>query len=179
LDRQPTLEGKRLLLRPLDPSDWADLFAVASDKRVWELHPMHDRWQEPVFRTFFDDALAKGGALAIIDIGTGEIIGSSRYQALSESEGGSVEIGWTFIAPAYWGTGINAELKRLMLAHALQSVERVNFRVGDTNYRSRKAMEKIGGALTDETETVELADGPAVHVVYTITRESFAKGPLG
>ncbi|MXO89325.1 GNAT family N-acetyltransferase [Pontixanthobacter aquaemixtae] len=178
MDRQPILEGERLFLRPLAREDWDALFAVASDKRIWEQHPMHDRWQEPVFREFFDDALAKSGALAIIDKASGKIVGSSRYQDHKPDQGGSVEIGWTFLAPALWGSGANAELKRLMLTHALESVERVNFRVGETNLRSRKAMEKIGGRLTDETQIVQLPDGPAVHVIYAITRASFAKGPL-
>ncbi|MDN3646245.1 GNAT family N-acetyltransferase [Pontixanthobacter aestiaquae] len=178
MDRQPNLEGERLLLRPLVRDDWDALFAVASDKRVWEQHPMHDRWQEPVFREFFDDALAKGGALAIVDRNSDQIIGSSRYQDYAPDDGGSVEIGWTFIAPDHWGSGINAELKRLMLEHAFRYVARVNFRVGESNHRSRKAMEKIGGALTDETYVAQLPDGPAVHVIYAITRESFANGPL-
>jgi RimJ/RimL family protein N-acetyltransferase len=63
LDRQPVLEGERLRLRPLVPADWEALFAVASDPLIWEQHPAHDRWQEPVFRAFFDDALANKGAL--------------------------------------------------------------------------------------------------------------------
>ncbi len=49
MDRQPVLEGERLLLRPLEPGDWDALFAVASDPQIWAGHPMHDRWQEPVF----------------------------------------------------------------------------------------------------------------------------------
>ncbi len=69
-------------------------------------------------------------------------------------------------------------MKRLMLAHALESVERVVFRVGETNLRSRRAMEKIGGRLTDRTERLDGPNGPIVHVVYEIDRESFANGPL-
>ena len=59
MDRQPTLKGERLLLRPLEAHNWDALFAVASDPLIWEVHPAHDRWQEPVFRAFFADALAK------------------------------------------------------------------------------------------------------------------------
>ena len=55
------------------------------------------------------------------------------------------------IARSHLGGSYNAE-KRLMLAHALQAVERVDFRVGEANWRSRKAMEKIGGQLSDRTE---------------------------
>ena len=178
MNRQPVLTRERLLLRPLRPDDWDALYAVASDPLVWELHPAHDRWQEPAFRTFFDDALAKGGALAVIDQASGAIIGSSRFQAYDPADGGSVEIGWTFLARSHWGRSTNRELKRLMLAHALQSVARVNFRVGAANLRSRRAMEKIGGHLSDRVEQVEMAGVIVEHVTYEITRESFASGPL-
>jgi RimJ/RimL family protein N-acetyltransferase len=179
LDRQPTLEGETLLLRPLSEGDWDALFAVASDPLVWELHPANDRWKEGVFRAYFADALAQGGALAVIDKATGAIIGSSRMQAHDPANGGSVEIGWTFLARSHWGGETNREMKRLMLAHALQFVARVDFRVGEHNLRSRRAMEKIGGQLTDrDGGVVETASGPAQHVVYAITRASFAAGPL-
>ena len=178
MDRQPTLEGARLLLRPLRPGDWNALFAVASDPLVWEVHPAHDRWQEPVFRAFFDDALAQGGALAVIDKASGEIVGSSRFQGYDPEDGESVEIGWTFLARSHWGGKYNAEMKRLMLAHALAVVERVEFRVGETNWRSRGAMEKIGGRLTEREDITILPAGPARHVIYEIDRASFASGPL-
>ena len=179
MDRQPVLEGERLLLRPLRPDDWQALYAVARDPKVWELHPASDRWQEEVFRAYFADALAQGGALAVIDRQSGAIIGSSRMQAYDPADGGSVEIGWTFLGRDHWGGTANREMKRLMLAHALRFVGRVDFRVGEANLRSRKAMEKIGGRLSGrDGGVVETASGPARHVVYEITRESFAAGPL-
>lgn len=179
MDRQPVLEGERLLLRPLQESDWAALYAVASDPDIWAVHPSHDRWQEPVFRAFFDDALAKGGALAIIDKATDEVIGSSRFQFSDRlAEEGELEIGWSFIARRFWGQGYNAEFKRLMLEHAFGFVDRVVFRVGADNMISRKAMDNIGGRMTGETFVEERVGRPVDHVVYEITRKSFAKGPL-
>ena len=65
-----------------------------------------------------------------------------------------------------------------MLAHALEAVARVDFRVGATNLRSRRAMEKIGGRLSDRVEQVEMAGSKVDHVIYEINRESFASGPL-
>jgi len=178
MNRQPTLDGERLRLRPLRADDWEALFAAASDPLVWELHPAHDRWREPVFRAFFADALAQGGALAVIDKKTNDIVGSSRFQGYDPADGGSVEIGWTFLARSHWGGATNRELKRLMLAHALDAVERVDFRVGETNLRSRRAMEKIGGRLSNRTETIDMAGVEVVHVIYEITRGDFASGPL-
>lgn len=139
---------------------------------------MHDRWRDDVFREFFDDALAKGGALAIIDKRNGEIIGSSRYQAFDEEDGGSVEIGWTFFARKCWGKGINPAVKRLMLAHAFETVTRVDFRVGETNYRSRIALENIGAERTSRTELAQYQGKRVLHIVYEITRDSFEAGPL-
>ena len=178
MDRQPTLEGGWLLLRPLREDDWDALFAVASDPLVWELHPAHDRWQEPVFRKFFAEAMAQGGALVAIEKASGAVVGSSRFWAYDPAHGGSVEIGWTVLARSHWGGETNREMKRLMLKHALAAVERVWFRVGETNFRSRRAMEKIGGRLTDRTETIDMAGEPVGHVIYEIDRASFACGPL-
>lgn len=179
LDRQPVLEGEHVALRPLCETDWAALFAVAADPLVWEQHPAHDRWREPVFRAFFEDALANKGALLVLDAKTGAAIGSSRFGGLEEAAGGSVEIGWTFLARSHWGGRWNHEMKRLMLAHALASVAEVRFLVGETNTRSRRALEKIGAALTDRREDRVMADGAVIpHLTYVITRESFAAGPL-
>ncbi|MCE2843274.1 MAG: GNAT family N-acetyltransferase [Novosphingobium sp.] len=153
MNRQPVLEGERLLLRPLTPDDWDALFAVASDPEIWAIHPQHDRWQEPVFRRFFADALGRGGALVVIDKATDAVVGSSQYK---EEAGGVVEIGWTFLATSHWGGRYNREMKRLMLEHAFRFVGRVEFRVGECNLRSQRAMEKIGGHLTDRFAMVDL-----------------------
>lgn len=179
LDRQPTLEGPSLLLRPLRADDWEALFAVASDPLIWEVHPAHDRWQEGVFRAFFDDALAHEGALAVIDKAGGRVIGSSRFQGLEPEGGGSVEIGWTFLARSHWGGPANLEMKRLMVSHALASLAECRFAVGETNIRSRKAMEKIAGRLTDRTDERGMAGVASNHVIYVIGQAEFEAGPLG
>lgn len=179
LDRQPVLEDEHIHLRPLRESDWDALFAVASDPLIWEQHPAHDRWREPVFRAFFDDALAGGGALVAIDRVSDAVIGSSRFQGLDEADGGSVEIGWTFLARSHWGGTYNHAMKRLMLAHALASVAEVRFLVGESNLRSRRALEAIGAKLTDRREERIMAGGRIVpHLTYVITQTSFADGPL-
>lgn len=178
MDRQPVLEGPSLLLRPLREDDWDALYAVARDPEIWAIHPQPNRWQEPVFRRFFADALERGGALVVIDRASGTVIGSSQFKVENPGEGGSVEIGWTYLARSHWGGETNREMKRLMLAHAFRFVERVFFRVGESNLRSCRAMEKIGGRLTGDSEMVDTPDGQMRHVIYEITRESFAAGPL-
>ncbi|HSU86858.1 MAG TPA: GNAT family N-acetyltransferase [Chthoniobacterales bacterium] len=143
-DLQPTLKGTLLQLRPLREEDWADLFAVAADPLIWEQHPEPDRYTEKVFLGFFREAMDSGGALIVIDAQDGRVIGSSRFHAY-DPEKGEIEIGWTFLARRYWGGAYNREMKQLMLQHAFQFVRRVNFLVGAQNFRSQKAIEKIGG----------------------------------
>lgn len=176
IDRQPTLTSPLIHLRPLRPDDWEALYAVARDPAIWALHPAHDRWQEPVFRRFFADALGSGGALLALDPVTGEVIGSSRYD-LARAHPGEVEIGWTFLARRCWGGGVNADMKRLMVGHALRFVERVIFVVGENNHRSRRAMEKVGARLTGRVLDLQGSPGGR-HLVYAIDREGFANGPL-
>ena len=174
---QPTLLHPLVKLRPLHVDDWAALYAVASDPLIWAVHPAHDRWQEPVFRRFFDDALASGGALVAIDPATNNLIGSSRFDR-TRAEPGEIEIGWTFLARRYWGGPTNAALKSLMIGYALIQFDRVIFLVGETNLRSRRAMEKIGGHLTNREHFAENAGTMVRHVIYAIDRASFASGPL-
>jgi RimJ/RimL family protein N-acetyltransferase len=142
-DTQPTLEGKLVRLRPLRAHDFDALFAVASDPLIWEQHPQRNRHEEAVFRQFFRDALASGGALIVHDAATGAVIGSSRFHGvdLAKSE---VEIGWTFLARAYWGGQYNGEMKRLMIEHAWRFVDRVILSVAPENIRSQRAVERIG-----------------------------------
>lgn len=164
-DRQPMLVGPLLELRPLVARDFDALFQVASDPLIWEQHPDHDRWQEATFRAFFDEALASGGALVAVDRATGQVIGSSRYHGHDPAQG-VVEIGWTFLARAYWGGEYNGELKRLMLNHAFRSVQRVLFIIGPDNRRSQRAVEKIGAVRAGVTTDARGRE----RLVYELTR---------
>lgn len=178
MDRQPTLHGERVILRPLQVSDYDALFAVASDPAVWEQHPFHDRWREEVFLEFFKEAILNQGALVVIDRAKGAIIGASQYRLGEDEEGPYPEIGWTFFSPLVWGKGINPEVKRLMLAHAFQSFDRVQFKVGETNYRSRIALEKIGATRTRNTHLSQYQGKRVLHLIYALTKTDFETGPL-
>lgn len=170
-DRQPILTGERVVIRPLRAEDWEPLYAVAADPLIWELHPAHDRWQEPVFRRFFEEALACGGGLAIVDKATGRIIGSSRYDA-HDPANDEIEIGWTFLGRDYWGGAYNREIKRLMLDHIHLYVGTVVFIVGQDNLRSRRAMEKIGGRLIEGRHHRGTGGVFPDHVIYAIRRDA-------
>ena len=166
---QPTLTGELVSLRPLQPADFDQLFAVARDPQIWEQHPCSDRYQEPVFREFFRDALESGGALLAQDQGDGKTIGSSRFYGYDPSRS-EIEIGWTFLARSHWGGRYNGEMKRLMLDHAFRFVEHVVFLIGPENLRSQRAVEKIG-AVCIGSRPNKLGQQS---VLYQITRDQYA-----
>jgi RimJ/RimL family protein N-acetyltransferase len=170
-DFQPTLKGQFVELRPLRAEDFHDLYAVAADPLIWEQHPVKDRYKEEVFRESFREALQSGGTLIVLDIGRGQVIGSSRYHGY-DGEKSEIEIGWTFLARSYWGGVYNGEVKRLMLGHAFQFVNRVIFLVGLENLRSQRAVEKIGGVLAGSRPDA----GGRNSFVYEITAFAFAGG---
>jgi N-acetyltransferase len=170
-DAQPVLQGDRLELRPLRADDWDALYAVASDSLIWEQHPARNRHELEVFRAFFDEALAGGGTLVVLDRANGLIIGSSRFHGYDEAKS-EVEIGWTFLARLYWGGVYNGELKRLMLEHAFRYVAAVIFVVGPRNVRSQRALAKIGAVRTGETASGSVGDSD----VYRLTKATFQKG---
>jgi N-acetyltransferase len=165
--RQPVLRVQLLELRPLRPEDFAELYAVASDPLIWEQHPHNTRYQEDVFRKFFHDALASGGALIVIDSETGRVIGSSRFAGYDQDKS-QVEIGWTFLARSHWGGVYNGEMKRLMLDHAFKFVHNVIFVIGTQNFRSLKAVEKLGAVRVGAT----VDSGGAECFVYRLTRRA-------
>jgi RimJ/RimL family protein N-acetyltransferase len=168
-DRQPTLTGPRLLLRPLTADDWQPLYAVASDPLIWEQHPQRNRYELDVFRAFFDEALASGGALVAIDRANGLTIGSSRFHGYDETKS-EIEIGWTFLSRMYWGGVYNGEMKRLMLEHAFQTVDSVIFVIGPQNRRSQRAVTKLGAVQVDEPPP---RDGDEDRVVFRLTKDAF------
>ncbi len=170
-DLQPILEDEIVILRPLKEEDLDDLYKVASDPLIWEQHPAKDRCQRDVFELFFKDAMASGGAFAIIDKKTGQIIGSTRYHIIKEVVN-AIEIGWTFLAREYWGGRYNRAMKRLMMDHSFRFVDNILFYIDENNLRSQKAVEKIGGKRITELNGVTLEVRPGAAAIYLVTKNS-------
>jgi RimJ/RimL family protein N-acetyltransferase len=168
-DLQPSLKGELIELRPLKPTDWDELFAVASDPLIWEQHPEQDRYTEDVFRVYVRGALESGGAFVIIDRQTQQIIGSTRFYGYDPDKS-EIEIGWTFLARKYWGGRYNAEMKRLLLDHAFRFVENVVFLIGENNVRSQKAIEKVGATKVGIATRTYGNRPPARNVKYVIRK---------
>ena len=67
--------------------------------------------------------------------------------------------------------GVPIQIKQLMLRHAFLYVDTVVFWVGETNVRSRRAMEKIGGVLREGIQRRDIS-GNSPCVVFEIRRDS-------
>jgi RimJ/RimL family protein N-acetyltransferase len=168
-DLQPNLKGELIELRPLRREDWNNLFAVASDPLIWEQHPESDRYKKEIFKIFLEGALDSGGAFVVIDTKTRQIIGSTRFYGYNP-EKSEIEIGWTFLARKYWGGRYNAEMKQLMLAHAFKFVENVVFFVGENNFRSQRATEKIGAVKSGTGTKIYGNRLPSLNIRYVIKK---------
>jgi RimJ/RimL family protein N-acetyltransferase len=170
---QPRLSNPLIRLEPLASGDFEALYAVAADPLIWEQHPSKERYKREVFENFFKGAMESGGALRIHDAANGELIGSSRYYDYDESLR-KVSIGYTFLARSHWASGHNRALKTLMLDHAFCFVERVVFHVGVDNWRSRKAMEKLGGTYIGEEAVSYFGEAARPNVIFKIDAADWA-----
>lgn len=142
----PTVEGRIVRLEPLSPAHADDLWEASRDPCVWRWLPILQPQTREEWQTWMSSALERteaGLELAFATIlrQTGTAVGSTRYLAL-RPEHGSLEIGWTWLAPPAWGTGANTEAKLLQLEHAFEVLgcRRVEFKTDALNERARHAL---------------------------------------
>ena len=139
-------------LIPLEEEHFDELFAVASDRELWNLIPVDCSERETFYPTYrFALAERESGnqyPFVIRHKATGKLIGSTRLFEIFPADR-KLEIGWTWIAKQFWGTGINLECKLLLMTFCFEQLKanRVQLKTKDTNIRSRKAIEKIGGVF--------------------------------
>ena len=169
---QQELSNENVVLKPLDENDFKDLFSQASDPEVWRQHPNKERYKREVFENFFTGALESKGAFAIIDRPTNQSIGSTRFYDYNE-EDKSVFIGYTFYGKKYWGKNYNSQVKKLMLDYIFQFVDFVNFHVGSENYRSQKAMAKIGAENFGKLNVAYFGEESRTNILYRIRKEDW------
>jgi RimJ/RimL family protein N-acetyltransferase len=146
----PTLEGALVRVEPLAERHKAGLEEAATDPQIWRWLPLDACASPEAFERWWADAIAHSvagteAAFAIVDRGSGAVLGSTRYCALSPEHRG-LEIGWTWLSPASWRTGVNVETKLLLLGYAFETLGciRVELKTDARNERSRAAIAGIG-----------------------------------
>ena len=148
-DLSRRLEGRLVVLEPLAAAHEADLYAAARHPDVWRWMPSNSGESPEAFHAWMKASLAAAAAgleapFATVSAEGARAIGSTRYLALHPEHRG-VEIGWTWLEPAAWGTGANVEAKLLLLEHAFERLGclRVEFKTDARNERSRGALEAL------------------------------------
>ena len=147
-----TLEGRIVRLEPIRLDHIPRLAEVGLDPEIWRwtiARPQSEAdltdWAEAAIRN--RDA---GTEFPFVthEVSTGRPIGSSRYMNIA-LEHRRLEIGWTWLAPAWQRTGANREAKLLMLTHAFEVLgcRRVEFKTDSNNVPSRTALLGVGATF--------------------------------
>jgi N-acetyltransferase len=152
----PALDGRIVRMEPLEPRHADQLYEAAKDPRVWRLMRYNGAESRERFQGWVDEALdgwvaGTEYAFATVRRSDDRAVGSSRFLSM-RPEDRSIEIGWTWVTPELWGTGVNAEAKLLMMTYAFEQLGclRVEFKTDASNERSRAAL----AALPAEFEGV-------------------------
>jgi RimJ/RimL family protein N-acetyltransferase len=143
------LEGSIVRLEALRPEHRDGLGEAAGDAEIWTWMDRRIPVEEGAVERWFQTRLAVSEhgdewCFATISVATGRPLGSSSYLHVRPEHDG-LEIGWTWLNPAAWRTGANAEAKLLMLATAFDELGcmRVEFKTDARNQRSRAALEAL------------------------------------
>jgi RimJ/RimL family protein N-acetyltransferase len=182
--RPVTLEGDLVRLEPMSLDHLSGLADVALDPDIWRwtiarIRTVHDlrQWVE---RALAGQAAGTELPFVTVERSSGRLIGSTRYLAIVP-EHRRVEIGWTWVAPAWQGTGANREAKLLQLRHAFETLEpsanRVEFKTDSRNDRSRAALLAIGATFEGIFRNhMVMPDGPLRHSAwYSVTLEEWPR----
>ncbi|RYD98345.1 MAG: N-acetyltransferase [Sphingobacteriales bacterium] len=169
-----SLENDQVILLPLQEADFERLYAVASDPEIWAQHPNKDRWQKEVFKVFFQGAMESKGAFKIIDKGSQDVVGSTRFYDYNAAAD-SIFIGYTFYARSCWGKGINQAVKKMMLDYVFRFVSKVNFHIGAENVRSQIAIDRLGARKVAEEEVAYFGEPDRLNFVYELQKEDWDK----
>jgi len=170
-----TLQGRHVKLEPLTLAHAPALARAVQDGELWRLWytsiPTPDRMVAEIERRL--GLLASGSMLpwAVLDP-SGNAVGMTTYMNVDASHQ-RVEIGSTWYARSVQRTPLNTEAKRLLLAHAFESLDciAVEFRTHRFNTQSRRAIERLGAQLDGILRNHQRASNGTLRdtAVYSIT----------
>ena len=180
--KHPTiLKGEFVELISLEKSHFAELYELAKEPRIWEFLPTNCS-EEIKFIKAYNEALVereKGNhyPFVILNKATNKFIGSTRLFDIHPKDK-KLEIGWTWLHPDFWATGLNYECKLLLLTFCFEQLKanRVQLKTSDINLRSRKAIEKIGAKFEGVLRKDRIRDNGVTRnsAYYSIIDEEWA-----
>lgn len=146
------LENDRVRLLPLDLENYKELIEISQEAHLIKYSPSSISTPQELYDyvlTAVDGYHNKTIIpFLIYDKQKQAYAGSTRF-GLINYKNKVLHIGWTWIGKQFQGTGLNKNVKFLMLKHTFEALkfDKVEFRIDERNVRSRKAVEKIGGTL--------------------------------
>ncbi|MCM4171643.1 N-acetyltransferase [Arenibacter sp. TNZ] len=148
----PTLENDFVKLAPLTLSNYHLLSPIACQEKLVQYSPS-DIASAGALKKYVEEAVEKEKSFAampfiIYDKKMATYAGSTRFMNIAYKNK-VLEIGATWIGREFHGTGLNGQVKLLMLNYAFNEMhfEKVEFRIDERNVPSRKAVEKLGAKL--------------------------------
>jgi N-acetyltransferase len=141
------LSGDKLRLEPLSQDHAQGLYNRGRAAADWAYMPRSCFIDLADTRQWIDEALQAPAQLpfAIVESGKNKAVGSTRYLNI-RPEHRSLEIGWTWLGQEWQRTGVNTQVKLLLLSHAFERLGcvRVEFKTDARNARSQRALERMG-----------------------------------
>lgn len=146
-----TLEGSVIRLEPVRRQH-ADLFWDVAKNDLedifrWIPYAMKTRedFERLIDKAFAEQERGESVVFATVERSSGQTIGSTRFMNIDRVNK-RVEIGSTWIAPAWQRTAVNTGAKYLMLRHAFEvwGCIRVELKTDALNQKSRNAILRIG-----------------------------------
>src|SRR5579859_5120857 len=146
-----TLDGKSVRLEPIRPEHAAIFWNIAQHDVEeifrWIPYPMQTRgdFGKLIDKIFEEQQRGESVAFATVERASGQTVGSTRFMNIDRANR-RVEIGSTWIVPAWQRTAVNTEAKYLMLCHAFEvwNCFRVELKTDALNQKSRNAILRIG-----------------------------------
>jgi RimJ/RimL family protein N-acetyltransferase len=141
------LSGDFVRLEPLSQDHAQGLFNRGQEVPDWTYMPRACFVDMADTRQWIEEAIQAPGQLpfAIVEKSKNRAVGSTRFLNIRPDHRG-LEIGWTWLGREWQRTGVNTEVKSLLLAHAFERLRcvRVEFKTDSRNHRSQQALERIG-----------------------------------
>lgn len=142
------LVGQHVTLAPLSQNHCADLEEASADGELHQLWytmiPPPDGMKDEINRRL---ALQQAGSMLAFAtcLPSGQAVGMTTYMNI-DAVNRRLEIGSTWLRASAQRGPVNTEAKRLMLAHAFESLDciAVEFRTHVLNHQSRRAIERLG-----------------------------------
>jgi RimJ/RimL family protein N-acetyltransferase len=146
------LVGEHVRLEPMTTSHVDALAAAGMEPALWQWTPeqirTHDDMQRYVDAALADKAAETAYPFVTVERATDTIVGSTRFANIVPAHR-RLEIGWTWIAPAWQRSAVNTEAKFLMLREAFERLRyhRVEIKTDALNSQSRAAIERLGATF--------------------------------